>query len=209
MWLNEIQTKMKLNPQLLVYRILKIFAIRKTYNMAKKPLFCWWIGYILQIFMKNERQEHSPYEFIRYYRWISDKYPLWLKLDFLKGFSMKNQFESQAYLNLETFRKSGVGVKTPVWFVQQDNLLYVWTQAASGKVKRIRVNPAVRVTPCKVNGTVIGEWQNAQARVLVEPQARRVDQLMKKKYGIQMMVFSLIAAIKKTPYVGLSIQLET
>lgn len=30
------------------------------------------------------------------------------------------QFNSHQYLNLETFRKDGWGVKTPVWFVRED-----------------------------------------------------------------------------------------
>jgi len=28
------------------------------------------------------------------------------------------QFAKAKYLNLETFRKSGIGVRTPVWFAQ-------------------------------------------------------------------------------------------
>ena len=31
---------------------------------------------------------------------------------------MVDQFIKQKYLNIETFRKSGIGVKTPVWFAQ-------------------------------------------------------------------------------------------
>lgn len=121
---------------------------------------------------------------------------------------MQNQFESKSYLNLETFRKNGESIRTPVWFVQQEKTLYVWTQADSGKVKRIRKNSSVKVTPCKVDGTVIGEWQNAQAQVLDEAETRRVNQLLKKKYGIQKMLFGLMAAFNKTKHVGLAIQLE-
>ena len=40
-----------------------------------------------------------------------------------------DQLKQQQYLNLETFRKSGVGVKTPVWFVQDGDTLYVRTLA--------------------------------------------------------------------------------
>lgn len=121
---------------------------------------------------------------------------------------MKNQFKSQTYLNLETLRKNGTGVQTPIWFVEQDNVLYVWTQADSGKVKRIRRNPSVKITPCKVDGTVLGEWVNAQARILEEAEIQQVDQLMKKKYGIQKWFFSLMASFKKTQHVGLAIHIE-
>jgi len=49
-------------------------------------------------------------------------------------------FTSQQYLNLETFRKNGAAVKTPVWFVQDGDAIFVRTLANSGKVKRIRNN---------------------------------------------------------------------
>ncbi len=32
--------------------------------------------------------------------------------------SLNTTFDHQQYLNLETFRKNGAGVKTPVWFVE-------------------------------------------------------------------------------------------
>jgi PPOX class probable F420-dependent enzyme len=44
-------------------------------------------------------------------------------------------FEKQKYLNLETFRKSGLGVKAPVWFVQDGDMIFVRTITDSGKVK--------------------------------------------------------------------------
>jgi PPOX class probable F420-dependent enzyme len=49
-----------------------------------------------------------------------------------------DQLTQQQYINLETFRKNGVGVKTSVWFVQDGDTIYVRTVANSGKVKRIR-----------------------------------------------------------------------
>ena len=39
------------------------------------------------------------------------------------------QFEGQSFLNLETFRRNGSGVKTPVWFTQDGQTLYVRTVA--------------------------------------------------------------------------------
>lgn len=57
-------------------------------------------------------------------------------------------FAGQRYLSLETFKKSGQGVKTPVWFAAEPSVeldsnnvkLYVYTIGVSGKVKRIRNN---------------------------------------------------------------------
>src|SRR2546421_316307 len=58
-------------------------------------------------------------------------------------------FAGHKYLNLETLKKSGDGVKTPVWFAadpsasldSNDAKLYVYTIGVSGKVKSIRNNP--------------------------------------------------------------------
>lgn len=67
-----------------------------------------------------------------------------------------DQLTQQQYMNLETFCKSGVGVKTPVWFVQDGDTIFVRTVANSGKVKRIRNNGLVNIAPCKANGFLLG-----------------------------------------------------
>jgi hypothetical protein len=100
------------------------------------------------------------------------------------------QFEKQQYLNIETFRKNGQGVKTPVWFVQDGETLHVWTYAESGKVKRIRRDGSVRVVPCTATGESQGEWVSAQAVVDDSPDAiQYVESLMKKKYGLLFVFF--------------------
>lgn len=95
------------------------------------------------------------------------------------------QFKKQQYLNLETFRRSGEGMKTPVWFTQDGEILYVVTMANSGKVKRIRRNGRVNVAACKMDGRLNGSWVPAQARLVDDPQVRQLaDRLLNKKYGL-------------------------
>lgn len=104
----------------------------------------------------------------------------------------------QQYLNLETFRKSGASMKTPVWFVQEGETLYVRTVANSGKVKRIRNNATVNIAPCKVDGALLGEWIPALAREVKDPEtARKVDRLLDKKYGLQKKLFAMASALQK------------
>jgi PPOX class probable F420-dependent enzyme len=92
------------------------------------------------------------------------------------------QFNHQNYFNLETFRKNGIGVKTPVWFAQRGKSFYVVTFAGSGKMKRIRNNNQVRIAPCKGNGDLVGEWVEARAQVIHDPQhARDANDLLNKK----------------------------
>lgn len=106
-------------------------------------------------------------------------------------------FNHHKYLNLETFRKNGLGVKTPVWFVEESGTLYVRTYATSGKVKRIHNNRQVNVAPCKVDGTLLGDWIEASARVVDDEEIdRKVDQLLGKKYGLLKVFFGLASSIQ-------------
>jgi PPOX class probable F420-dependent enzyme len=99
-------------------------------------------------------------------------------------------FAGHKYLNLETFKKSGDGVRTPVWFVadpsasldSRDAKLFVYTIGVSGKVKRIRNNPRVRVAPCNARGGVLGEWVDARAEIVTGEEAVHGMQLLNKKY---------------------------
>ena len=99
-------------------------------------------------------------------------------------------FDRHKYLNLETFKKNGTGVKTPVWFAagpsasldSNDAKLYVYTIGVSGKVKRIRNNPRVKIAPCDVRGRVLGEWVEARAEIVTGEEDARGTQLLKKKY---------------------------
>jgi hypothetical protein len=103
-----------------------------------------------------------------------------------------NLFRNQKYLNLETFRKTGVGVRTPVWFVQDGDILFVRTVADSGKVKRIRNNSQVKIAPCKMDGALISDWVRAVAREVKDQEAdRKIDKLLDKKYGLLKKMFFL------------------
>lgn len=95
-------------------------------------------------------------------------------------------FTGQKYLNLETFRKSGQGVPTPVWFVEDAGVLYVGTFERTGKVKRLRRTARVRVVPCDARGRATGEWLEARARVLAatEPEAERAEGRLRRRYGL-------------------------
>lgn len=73
------------------------------------------------------------------------------------------------YIALETFRKSGEGVVTPVWVTAESGKFYVWTLANSGKAKRIRNNGRVRIAISDARGNPKSEWVEAKARVLSDP----------------------------------------
>ncbi len=107
------------------------------------------------------------------------------------------QFKDQEFLSLETFRKTGVGVKTPIWFVAEGDVLYMWTVGDSGKVKRIRNNARVNIAPCKRIGEITGEWVAAYASVDESVAAvKYVETLLRRKIGFGFAIFQLIDGIR-------------
>ena len=108
-------------------------------------------------------------------------------------------FEREKYLSLETFRKSGQGVPTPVWFVQDGPALYISTEGSSGKVKRIRNKGRVNIAPCKVDGELLGEWTPALAREVSDEIAScDIDRLFDKKYGLMKKLFAVASVLRKS-----------
>ncbi len=102
-------------------------------------------------------------------------------------------FTKQNYLVIESYRKNGTAVRTPVWFVEEGGVLYVWTLADSGKAKRIRRNGRIRIAPCTASGTPLGEWVEAQAEADASPEAlAHVQALMRRKYGLAFLFFRLL-----------------
>jgi len=87
-----------------------------------------------------------------------------------------NDLQSEGIIALETFRKNGEGVITPVWQMPDGDNLYAWTYSSSWKVKRIRNNSRVRVCESDRRGTPLSEWCEAQATIIDDP-------TLIKKYG--------------------------
>ena len=107
------------------------------------------------------------------------------------------QFYKKKYLSLETFRKNGKGVQTPVWFVPDGETIYVNTGVNSGKVKRIRNNSRVNIAPCKMDGTTCGTWVPANAREISEAEvSKKANRFLDRKYGLMRKMFSLGSAMQ-------------
>ncbi len=117
------------------------------------------------------------------------------------------QFENQQFLNLETVRKSGVAVPTPVWFLKEGDTLFVRTPASSGKVKRARNNPRVRVAVCDRSGKLSSAWFNATSRLTDATEAERINKLLNTKYGLMKRVFDLFGGFNKVQYAVIAVKL--
>ena len=88
------------------------------------------------------------------------------------------------YCLLTTFRKSGEPIPTPVWFGLADGRVFFRTEAAVGKVKRIRSNPRVRVAPCTLRGKPLGAPVEGRARVLEAHDSERAERAIAANYGL-------------------------
>lgn len=91
------------------------------------------------------------------------------------------------YVNLETFRKNGTGVQTPVWVARDGDELVVFTNGDSYKVKRLRRNPNIRIAECNVRGVLKGPWHEGTGRLVDdESEKQSGTRALHRKYGWQM-----------------------
>ena len=101
------------------------------------------------------------------------------------------QFANAKYFSLETFRKTGAGVRTPVWFAEDPvpptglTTFYVYTLPDSGKVKRIRNNAHVRINPCNMRGDLRGAWVDARARLCSGDEEAKGQTLLSDRYWMK------------------------
>lgn len=116
-------------------------------------------------------------------------------------------FLEQKYINLETYGKSGKLVRTPVWLVIFNDLIYVVTREKTGKVKRIRNKQDVKIAPCTFSGKPTGAWVSGLANFVKNEEAQRAIQLRRKKYGF-LAKFANFFTSQKGNLVVLSIKLD-
>jgi len=86
---------------------------------------------------------------------------------------------------LVTYRRDGTPVPTPVWAAPgAGGLLYVRSERASGKLKRLRNDARLLVAPCTVRGEPLGAPFEARARVLDAGEERVAEQALAARYGL-------------------------
>lgn len=87
---------------------------------------------------------------------------------------------------LVTYRRSGEGVPTAVWFGLDDaGRAYVRTEAGAGKVKRIRRDGRVLLAPCTTLAKPRGPAAPGHARVLSgAPETDHAERAIAANYGL-------------------------
>jgi len=103
--------------------------------------------------------------------------------------TVPTEIHSQRYISLATFRKSGVAVYTPVWFAEDNNKLYLMTNSKSGKCKRIRNNPRVKIAPCTMRGKITGPEFPATIRILPAEEFAHIRRAINRKYWLARVPF--------------------
>jgi len=106
------------------------------------------------------------------------------------------EIESHKCISLETYKKNNQPVKTPVWFVIKDDLIYVVTRSKTGKAKRLRNNQQVKIATCNFKGKVSGQWVSGIAKILTEEQTREVVMWRDKKYGFMAKIAKFLSKSK-------------
>ena len=116
------------------------------------------------------------------------------------------QFSDEKYINLETYKRDGTPIRTPVWFVIHKDLIYVITRDSTGKVKRLKNNHGVRIVSCSFKGEPKNEWVKGKTEMITGEEADRIIKLRKKKYGMFVRLSGIFTS-KKGNLVVYSIEL--
>ena len=100
------------------------------------------------------------------------------------GMAIPLEIAGQKYVSLATFRKTGVAVRTPVWFGEEGGKIYVVSRVDAGKCKRIRNNPRVQIAPCTLRGKITGPGFDGTARILSEDDGTKARATIRRKYWL-------------------------
>lgn len=116
------------------------------------------------------------------------------------------------YVSLTTYRRDGTGVATPVWAVEDEGELLIWTREDSWKVKRLRRDSTVTVTPCDVRGRIEegAEAVEGSGRLMDTGELDRVRAGLTRKYGWQFRLTDrggALLRLGKRPHVGIAVTL--
>jgi PPOX class probable F420-dependent enzyme len=116
--------------------------------------------------------------------------------------------DKEKYMSLTTFRKSGEGVITPMWFAESKGTIYAETGVSAGKLKRIRHTERVTLAACTMSGKVTGTETEGKARAVSELQEINAARAaLSKKYGLTRSLYyfllNIFSTIRRKPRTNL------
>jgi len=108
-----------------------------------------------------------------------------------------DQFIDQKYLSLETYKRDNTPIQTPVWFVIDNDQLYITTKETTGKVKRLRNNQNARIAVCSMKGDIKSDWVDVGLEKIPEERdIEKIVKLRKKKYGFSARLINMFTSQK-------------
>jgi uncharacterized protein len=110
---------------------------------------------------------------------------------------------------LVTYRRDGTPVPTPVWAAEADGRLYVRSERASGKVKRLHNDARMLVAPCTVRGKPLGAPFEARARTVALEKEPIAEQALARRYGSGRALFEWTMDLLRVDMCYLEITPET
>jgi uncharacterized protein len=90
----------------------------------------------------------------------------------------------QKTILLTTYKRDGTGVGTPVHIAVDGDRAFVRTWDSAWKLKRIRNNPGVEVSPSTASGKSTGPAIRARARVLGGDESAYAGKMLARKYPV-------------------------
>lgn len=104
--------------------------------------------------------------------------------------------ENEGYSSLTTYKRDGRPVAVPIWHAVADAKIYMFTEAASFKVKRLRRDPRIELAACNWRGTVHGPSWKGTGRIVTEPALiAKAYQHLDRKYGWQKWLVDTLSKI--------------
>ena len=101
------------------------------------------------------------------------------------------------FSRLTTFKRDGARKSVPIWQAVGGDRIYMFTEAGSWKVKRLRRNPRIEITSCDWRGKLDGSptW-NGSARIVDSPaDIAKAYEALDAKYGWQKWLTDVLSKI--------------
>ena len=118
------------------------------------------------------------------------------------------ELDAARFIDLVTFRRTGVPVGTPVLFIPDGDRLLVRTARDSGKLKRLAHTARVEITPADQKGRHRGVTLQGTARVLPAEAVAPTLARLHARYRIAGPLFSLIRRVRHQDDVIIEITLD-
>jgi hypothetical protein len=103
------------------------------------------------------------------------------------------EFSGHKHCLVVTFRRSGEAVPTPVWFGMDGGRIYFRSEKRAGKIKRIRANERVLVSPCDSRGKPLGEGVEARAGILPGAEEEHAETAIQSNFGVGRRMYEGVA----------------